>query len=58
LGKNTKRFQLGDEVFGDLGGRWGGFAEAATITQVAMLRSLGYDHALDDATVTVRDLLL
>jgi NADPH:quinone reductase-like Zn-dependent oxidoreductase len=27
LGKNARRFHLGDEVFGDLSGRWGGFAE-------------------------------
>jgi NADPH:quinone reductase-like Zn-dependent oxidoreductase len=26
-GRATKRFQPGDEVFGDLSGRWGGFAE-------------------------------
>ena len=26
-GKDAKRFQPGDEVFGDLSGRWGGFAE-------------------------------
>jgi len=27
LGTNARRFHLGDEVFGDLSGRWGGFAE-------------------------------
>jgi NADPH:quinone reductase-like Zn-dependent oxidoreductase len=27
IGKNVKKFQLGDEVYGDLSGRWGGFAE-------------------------------
>jgi NADPH:quinone reductase-like Zn-dependent oxidoreductase len=26
-GKNVKKFQPGDEVYGDLSGRWGGFAE-------------------------------
>jgi NADPH:quinone reductase-like Zn-dependent oxidoreductase len=27
LGQSAKRFRRGDEVFGDLSGRWGGFAE-------------------------------
>ncbi len=29
VGKNVTRFQIGDEVFGDLSDRWGGFAEFA-----------------------------
>src|SRR5215216_286544 len=27
VGKNVKQFQIGDEVYGDLSGKWGGFAE-------------------------------
>ncbi|MGB8190844.1 MAG: NAD(P)-dependent alcohol dehydrogenase [Chitinophagaceae bacterium] len=27
VGKNTTRFKTGDEVYGDLSGQWGGFAE-------------------------------
>jgi NADPH:quinone reductase-like Zn-dependent oxidoreductase len=27
VGKNISKFKIGDEVYGDLSGRWGGFAE-------------------------------
>jgi NADPH:quinone reductase-like Zn-dependent oxidoreductase len=36
LGENVKRFHLGDEVFGDLSGRWGGFAEYVCAPETAL----------------------
>jgi NADPH:quinone reductase-like Zn-dependent oxidoreductase len=36
VGSNVKRFQLGDEVFGDLSGRWGGFAEFVCAPETAL----------------------
>ena len=36
LGENVKRFQLGDEVFGDLSGSWGGFAEYVCAPETAL----------------------
>ena len=42
VGKNVKKFKAGDEVFGDLSGRWGGFAEYACTTEnVLALKSPG-----------------
>lgn len=37
-GRNVTRFQLGDEVFGDLSGTWGGFAEYVCAREVALER--------------------
>jgi len=36
VGKNAARFRPGDEVFGDLTGRWGGFAEYACAPEGAL----------------------
>jgi len=36
VGKNVKKFQLGDEVYGDLSGSWGGFAEYACARENAL----------------------
>lgn len=36
VGKNVTRFQPGDEVFGDLWDRWGGFAEYACARESAL----------------------
>jgi NADPH:quinone reductase-like Zn-dependent oxidoreductase len=36
VGKNVVRFQPGDEVFGDLSGTWGGFAEYVCAREAAL----------------------
>jgi NADPH:quinone reductase-like Zn-dependent oxidoreductase len=36
VGRNVKKFQPGDEVYGDLSGRWGGFAEYVCAPEKAL----------------------
>ena len=36
VGKNVRQFQAGDEVFGDLSGEWGGFAEYVCAREKAL----------------------
>jgi NADPH:quinone reductase-like Zn-dependent oxidoreductase len=36
VGKNVKKFKPGDEVYGDLSGRWGGFAEYVVAPENAL----------------------
>ncbi len=36
VGKNSRKFQPGDEVYGDLSGRWGGFAEYVCASENAL----------------------
>lgn len=38
VGERVSRFQIGDEVFGDLSGRWGGFAEYVCAPETAVIR--------------------
>jgi NADPH:quinone reductase-like Zn-dependent oxidoreductase len=38
VGKNVRRFRVGDEVFGDLSGVWGGFAEYVCARETAVVR--------------------
>src|SRR5687768_3459942 len=41
VGRNVRWFRAGDDVFGDLSGRWGGFAEYACANQNALIRMPG-----------------
>ena len=44
VGKNVKKFQPGDEVYGDLSGSWGGFAEYVCARENALALKAGqYD---------------
>ena len=36
VGTNVRRFKIGDDVFGDLSGRWGGFAEYVCARETAL----------------------
>lgn len=46
VGKNVTQFRQGDEVFGDLSGRWGGFAEYACAAPSALaLKPAGMSFA-------------
>jgi NADPH:quinone reductase-like Zn-dependent oxidoreductase len=48
IGKNVKQFKRGDEVFGDLSGDWGGFAEFVCARENALAlkpASMTYDEA-------------
>jgi NADPH:quinone reductase-like Zn-dependent oxidoreductase len=36
VGKNISKFKIGDEVYGDLSGRWGGFAEFVSAPEKAL----------------------
>jgi NADPH:quinone reductase-like Zn-dependent oxidoreductase len=36
VGKNVSRFKIGDEVYGDLSGNWGGFAEYVCANEKAL----------------------
>ena len=47
VGSKVKKFQPGDEVYGDLSGRWGGFAEYAC--------ALEYEVALKPATMSFEE---
>ncbi|HEX9162881.1 MAG TPA: NAD(P)-dependent alcohol dehydrogenase, partial [Thermoanaerobaculia bacterium] len=48
VGKNVRRFQPGDEVFGDLSGDWGGFAEYVCARESALVlkpRAMTFEQA-------------
>ncbi len=62
VGKNVEQFQPGDEVFGDLSGDWGGFAEYVCAREKALAlkpASMTFEEAAaipQAAMLTVQDL--
>ena len=40
IGKTVTRFKIGDNVYGDLSGRWGGFAEYSCAPEKSLALSL------------------
>ena len=48
VGKNVSKFKTGDEVYGDLSGRWGGFAEYVCAPEKSLAlkpASMSFDEA-------------
>jgi NADPH:quinone reductase-like Zn-dependent oxidoreductase len=48
IGKNVTRFKTGDEVYGDLSGQWGGFAEYVCARETALALkppTMGFEEA-------------
>lgn len=48
VGKNVTKFKVGDDVYGDLSGRWGGFAEYVCANENALAikpASMSYEEA-------------
>ena len=52
IGSNVQRFQVGDEVFGDISGRgWGGFAEYVSVRE-DVLESKSTEQTFEQAAAT------
>jgi NADPH:quinone reductase-like Zn-dependent oxidoreductase len=51
VGKNVTRFKKGDEVYGDLSGRWGGFAEYCCAEETTLALKPGAMSFIDAAAI-------
>jgi NADPH:quinone reductase-like Zn-dependent oxidoreductase len=51
VGKNITRFKKGDEVYGDLSGRWGGFAEFVCAPEKALVLKPASMSFVDAASI-------